>query len=557
MQLNPMHLTVAQLLEGRMFKIPEYQRAYSWQSRQRKDMFLDISNAYHSGREHFMATIVALSRAKRVIVADQFNNVEVVDGQQRITTIVILLKAIENALGKFTDKHLEMVKMSLGRLLVKGDEHQLVLLQTNHDSSDVFTTYLRRGAIEKKSAATAAEKNIMDAVRECEDFVGSWVKEGKIIDLYSTIRNQLSVIYHELADEGTVYRVFEVLNSRGLDVKWIDKTKSQLMSGIFEHVGKGSRADSLNEMRTIWRKIYRTLGLKESLGNEALRFAGTFLADSRPNRVLSEEDASVVLVRYGGTQLARIIRAAEWLSLVVTLLSSLNYDVRRTAVTKIAHARFLAVAIMLRFEGEELEDLLRLWEKVTFRIFGLAGADSRHKVGDYVRLAYDLNSSKVPFEKVLEKLNQLGADYSLEELLKNEGFWDNCYEGWGEELRYLLYRYDEYLAAVDGEQINEVSWRRIWESEASESIEHIVPQRTRRKYTHHLGNLVILPRNVNSRLKDMPPKDKADAYIRNGIRGTAAVGVMIRDVGRWGKKEVKDRAKRIEEFVKVEWGNSG
>ncbi|WP_163000804.1 DUF262 domain-containing protein [Pseudomonas viridiflava] len=102
MKLNPLHLKIAGLLEGRLFRIPEYQRAYSWTSRQRKDLFGDIEEAFRSGREHFMATLVALAKEKetRLLGVDEFKTVELVDGQQRVTTLIILMKAIEKALDK-------------------------------------------------------------------------------------------------------------------------------------------------------------------------------------------------------------------------------------------------------------------------------------------------------------------------------------------------------------------------------------------------------------------------------------------------------------------------
>ena len=89
MQLSPLHLSVAKLLDGRLFQIPDYQRAYSWQKRQRQDLFGDIEEAHRSSREHFMATVVALARERRIIAADELQAVELVDGQQRITTTQI------------------------------------------------------------------------------------------------------------------------------------------------------------------------------------------------------------------------------------------------------------------------------------------------------------------------------------------------------------------------------------------------------------------------------------------------------------------------------------
>lgn len=556
MQLSPLHLSVAKLLDGRLFKIPEYQRAYSWQTRQRDDFFGDIREAHRSGREHFMATVVALARDKRTIAADELQVVELVDGQQRITTIVILLKAIEKQISANADEGQTRAKRDLGILLVKGDDHSLVLLQTNHDSSSIFTKYLREGIVDDTIITTASDKNVLDAVRECEKFVSEWTNQFNLIELLGTIRNRLSMIYHELADEATVYRVFEVLNSRGLDVRWIDKTKSQLMSSLFEFVEDGSRGDGLHEMRRIWQDIYRTLGLKQGLGNEALRFAGTLSITSRPNRVLGEEDAAQALIQRGGRELKTIVGSAEWLCKVVRLVNDLHSDVRRAAVTKIAHARLLAIAIMLRgFDNDTQEELLGIWENVTFRIFGLGGADTRMKVGDYVRLSHDVHNASLSSDDIRHQMRIIGSGYELDKTVNSENYWTNCYEGWTEELRYLLFRYDEYLAREAGESINSLQWKKIWTAEPSRSIEHIVPQSAEPEFKHHLGNLIMLPPGVNSALQNNSPKDKAETYLSCGLRETMNVGKIIKENGTWNEQHVKERAQRIEQFVKAEWGD--
>jgi uncharacterized protein with ParB-like and HNH nuclease domain len=97
MIVDPKYLTLSLLLEQKLFRVPQYQRTYSWESKQRQDLFNDIENLlnYKDDRHHFMATIVCLDRKDTQSVgADEFNTLEVVDGQQRITTLVILLKAI-------------------------------------------------------------------------------------------------------------------------------------------------------------------------------------------------------------------------------------------------------------------------------------------------------------------------------------------------------------------------------------------------------------------------------------------------------------------------------
>jgi hypothetical protein len=53
----------------------------------------------HPDRRHFMATVVGLNRGLRTIVTDEYSVIEVVDGQQRLTTLIILLKSIQLALS--------------------------------------------------------------------------------------------------------------------------------------------------------------------------------------------------------------------------------------------------------------------------------------------------------------------------------------------------------------------------------------------------------------------------------------------------------------------------
>jgi hypothetical protein len=553
MRLNPQHLSIAQLLQSRLFRIPDYQRAYSWQRRQRVDLFEDIREVARSKRDHFMATIVGLGRDTRLIDADEFGVVELVDGQQRVTTLVILLKAIEKALDE-DDSAERNILNDLRRLLVKGDDHNLVLLQTNHDSSDVFASYVRDGRIATDAVVTSADANVVDAAKDCEAFVAKWKAEAGLTDLVATIRHKLSVIYHELDDEGTVYRVFEVLNSRGLDVRWIDKTKSQLMARIYEHIDESGRADALREMRTAFKDIYRALGLDSELGSEALRFAGTWVSAERQNRVLSEQDASEELVRYAGKELSSIIKAATWLRDVVRTVVELHADGRRAAVTRIAHARFLAVAIMLRrFDDMTRNRLLGEWENVTFRIFTLAGKDSRSKVGEYVRLGYDVLGEKPVAEKIKGRIGDLGKGFGIDDVLKDD-WWKEWYGGYNEEVRYFLFRYEEHLARKSGVDLNESQWAKVWATDPARSIEHIAPQSSGKQWVHAIGNLAMMPPNVNSSLKDKSPSEKAKRYVQTGMQATMAIGKEIEDGLKWNKSAMRKRVLEFEEFVREEWG---
>src|SRR5277367_1804499 len=106
MLIQPKFLSLSDLLANRLFRIPQYQRSYSWERKHRHDMFEDIKALREQpDRRHFMATVVGMSRGRRTIVTDEYSVIEVVDGQQRLTTLVILLKAIQLALQNNPTEH--------------------------------------------------------------------------------------------------------------------------------------------------------------------------------------------------------------------------------------------------------------------------------------------------------------------------------------------------------------------------------------------------------------------------------------------------------------------
>ena len=86
MALKPEYLPLIKVLEKRLFAIPDYQRAYSWKTQQRKELFQDIEKVLYasdSNRHHFMATIVCLqTNQTEEIGTDELERVDIVDGQQ-------------------------------------------------------------------------------------------------------------------------------------------------------------------------------------------------------------------------------------------------------------------------------------------------------------------------------------------------------------------------------------------------------------------------------------------------------------------------------------------
>jgi hypothetical protein len=330
-------------------------------------------------------------------------------------------------------------------------------------------------------------------------------------------------------------------------LSWFDKLKSQLMATVFELARPDSRPETIGELHGIWKSIYQSIGRRKTLTAETVRFAGTLRAEAQLNRPLSEERAVETLVSQCRTT-REVIECANWIKRVVDAEEKLWSDPRRYAVTRILQARLVAIAILLReFAPAQERELLERWERVTFKIYGLANNDARTKVGDYVRLAWKIMNEDISSEEISKHLTSIGDDLPIEvaaKRLENQ----NCYEGWSEELRYFLYCYDEVQAKKAGHDINKQCWTRIWSGAPAESIEHITPQATGLRYIHRLGNLLMLPPGVNSKLKDTEPKDKAESYETSGLYSTILIGRQIKENMNWNETTVRAREK-----VLIEW----
>jgi Protein of unknown function (DUF1524) len=272
-------------------------------------------------------------------------------------------------------------------------------------------------------------------------------------------------------------------------------------------------------------------------------------AHTQPSRPIDEERSVQTLVALAGGKPKQIIDCAKWVQAVTTAEDKLLAHPRWRAVTNILQARLVAIAVLLRrFPAAEESEVLGRWERVSFRIYGLMCEDARTKVGDYTRLAWSIINEELSSKDILHRLSEIGKDYSIDRVL-DQFDPSNCYENWTEELRYFLYRYDERLA---GGKPNESQWNKIWMEEPAKSIEHIKPQSSEVSYLHHLGNLMMLPPGVNSRLKDKEPALKEETYESCGLLSSIEVAKLLKKE-KWSKATVEARASKLLQWAKTQW----
>ena len=240
-------------------------------------------------------------------------------------------------------------------------------------------------------------------------------------------------------------------------------------------------------------------------------------------------------------------------------------------VVGILQARVLAVALMLTdtLTESEREKALDQWQRVTFRIYGLSGKDSRFKVGEYVRLATDVMNGAggaKRYSEIMDSLRQLGTEYPIGSAVTEDYEKTNCYDD-ADETRYILWHYEEHLAKLAGVQINKEIRAAIWkERSAIESIEHIFPQSPEpggawdgklkkhqriESHVHRIGNLILLPQPLNEEARRQGFAVKRNIYAKSeGLRMVKEV-MHERD---WRQQEIEKREKKIIDLGKDRMG---
>lgn len=570
--IQPAYKTLQELFADRVFRIPHYQRFYSWQKKQRDDLFHDLKKLSNRNDDnhHFMATIVCHKTSEvKAVGTKEFRLYDVVDGQQRLTTLIILLKCIQLSLDNGSDEQDE-----LGKTIVKKDGN-LVLLQTNNANEHLFNAFLRHGKIPKTDEVqTHADRNLRNGIIQCRNFVKEWIVEsGDVFKLLRLINNRLGFVIFDTEDNRVVYSVFEVLNSRGLAVDWLDKCKSVLMERAFEMAASDVAAQSaISSLQNLWGNIYNKIAEHPIPGEQILRVAGTLKYGPSKGKPIRPEIAIEKFRDDCDTSekpesLARFIYASA------TKLVGLQSDVFYGPVTDILHARILAVAILSAefLTDKEREKVMMQWERTTFRLYQLQGLDSRHEVGAYIRLATRINNQDEGgsrFSEIMDAFRAIGRKYPIENAVERLPEYD-CYE-YPEFTRYLLWKYEEHLAGDQGSNatVDEHVRQAIWAKRAIDSIEHIFPRRPEEggywdgrmidsggedcfveDHVGRIGNLLLLPIAINEKAGRQPFKKKKALYEEHNLR-------MIQEVLKqsdWDLKQIEERERRIMDWTITQW----
>lgn len=601
--------SIEELFEGRLLVVPDYQRGYSWEASHLQD-FLDDLEILSEDQAHYTGTVVLHEQPQvEVDAAGRRHKVHhVVDGQQRLTTTLIILDAIRRELDALgTEPELsEGIRRRFLWVERRKTKTRIHKLQLHGELGAFFENRILRDSSAIDGPRTQPEKRLEAAKEHFAmylaeqratrgDRFSTWLEE-----LHSKVTNQLKTTLYPVEQEAEVGVIFEVMNNRGKPLSELEKVKNYLLyvaSKVGDSAGLG------REINRIWGQILRRLmaaGLARSSDEDQLlktHWLMVYDPDERhwnASRSIKErfdlrnsrDDDGVERLcadvrRYLETldQVALAFLDAEQPERTGAF-QGLSSDPNQRAELALWSERLRRIGIVAPFRPllaavritspttpEHYLAILRACESFSFIAFRVASCRPNAGRSRFYRLAHDLFSRRVDVNDALERVGSWVPEYcshpAYERFFELDTEAPRDFYTWP-GIRYLLYEWE--MACAGGKQVK-LSWKELHARQPKSTIEHVLPQTpdhsywTERfnetslhQYMHDLGNLCLTEDNSSYSNKPFPAKrGEPGANYPCYITANLASERRLAGWPEWTPEAIKERRAELVTWAKSRW----
>ncbi len=594
-------LTLQNVFSNRIFRIPDFQRGYAWNEEQWNDLWEDI-NGIQGDKKHYtgMLSVECIDAndpkwEKDLWLINQGKRLfYVIDGQQRLTTLIILLNELLKGEG---DLMYETKKHWRNYFLYKsynGNTSFLFGYEKDNPSDEFFKTKILEQA--SCSAANNNQSVYTLNLKKCKEYFAEKIKscnQEQKEDLFRKITTQLTFNYYEIDDTTEVFVTFETMNNRGKPLSVLELLKNRL---VYLSVLLMKDENDYNRLRDdineVWKTLYEYLGKNQDKPLDEDDFLQnhwiTYFPYSRDKAkvfktyLLSEEftkkrvfsgELSSEQVREYIDSLQKSIKTWYYMA---NIDNSPYSEEIKSCLERLQRAGWgafkpLTMAILTKLEEESKEEdkdkiaaFLKAAERFNFLIFRLCEFRSNTKNTEFYGLARAFYRENRPIEEIIERITQLTdetfdadtARFNISQFAKSRnGFFD--WTG----LRYFLYEYEQYLQE-EAKGVSKVSWQDI----TYDTIEHIYPQtatddywtsrfddESSAFYLNSLGNLLLLSRAKNSKLGNADFETKKKRTDSSGYFNGSYSEIEVAQYPEWTKETIIDRGKKMLAFMQQRW----
>jgi uncharacterized protein with ParB-like and HNH nuclease domain len=601
-------INLTDLFKTKIFRIPDYQRGYAWEKKQLCELWDDIDEiAFSNGefKKHYTGTIyleeTSPTEAEKWFSATKFYNV--VDGQQRLTTISILLFELLKAtkIGYAEKKREKLVETFICESNISGES---MVYKFSYSPSDQNYNFLLHTIFENKKIVLNQKqqnhytRNLSEAKKFFSDNISLLNGEQKNI-LFKKITTSLQFDIREIEKDIDVQAVFETMNNRGKPLSVLEKLKNRLIY-LTDKLNNPDE-DKIHLRKKIndaWGKIYTCLAQnpEQILDEDVFLSAHLSLYRKPKESVFSEKAAEIKVFQMFCNKPNKypleedndneeneepisfkkiddyIIKLSELAPIWYEIHNSKSKLIKKIlTLNNSKDVKIFLCSIQNKTKDKnKLEETFSNLEKILFRnrIPGIGIIDER-TAASWARDIYtdkdtiqainqkqtDLINIAIIIPNLIQSFNSL---FAYERGAKGFHRWSN--------LKYFLFEYEEFLKK-EAKEINE----KVTIDDFEETtIEHIMPQQFEDNWNNiiqavvkpltdeekiaqvhkvlinTLGNLTILKNGKNSSLGNQGWINKKERF-RTGSYNEIAIS----HYKSWTEKDIAKRGTEMLRFLET------
>ena len=620
--------SLTEIFNERIFRIPDFQRGYSWQKPQLDDFWEDLTNLKED-KIHYTGLLtvdpVSMNEIEKIekwqddlwLLESGLTAYYVIDGQQRLTTSIILVDQILNQFSENEGINFKTKDSWVSRFLYRqfGEEYKSYIFgyEKDNPSDEYFKTKIlgqessTADKVPEQTLYTAnlkfAKKFFLEKLRKLE--------KKELEGIFKKVVNKFKFNLYEIDDELDVYVTFETMNNRGKRLSKLELLKNRLiyLTTMLEDE-KSTRERLRKDINETWKTIYEYLGKNKKnplddddfLKNHWIMYFqynrresasyAKFLLNKKftPKNILNENLSLSDMKSYIDS-LSKAVKS--WFYLFNPEFSDYEEETIEwmQKLNRLGMSAFppLLMAGMIKCEEDKVLELLKSAESFIFLIFRLSQRPSNTKNSHFYRLAnsYYFEKDDLDIDAVIEDIEWMaygeegeGDDYTYygwfdlskfqqyltDQFKKNQGYY--TWNG----LRYFLYEYELHLQEkANGNK--KVAWVDFTKRKKEDTIEHIYPQTPKescwtvpfsncsrkecKKLRHSLGNLVLLAQSKNSELQnfcfDYKKKHKNKKGAEVGFFNGSYSEIEVASYDKWTPEEILKRGNDLLDFLSSRW----
>ena len=561
-------ILVKDIFSTMWFRIPEYQRPYIWGKDEINDLLDDLTFAQTEkpDQEYFLGSFVFQAKRAGSTSGQQYDENDLLDGQQRMTTLLILFACIRDMCDDP-----DVQDACVGSIFQKGNaikkipERTRITFAIRESVQDFVDTYVKPAAGTTKadtlneiaqSKDDPSLRNMAAAILEIQKYLKA--NDTNLIEFLTFISNNVLLIYVATEDLDDAFRLFTILNDRGVPLRNSDILKSQNLGALQTEKNKEKYAK-------LWEEAEGELGddfdrflnyIRTILVKEKARLS---LLDEFVHRIYNprEKDKST-----SQPKPALLKKGIETFELIERYLKHYNALFENDNYTHTGNNFRFDNLLKVMLNGLPSTDwvppLLRYHEKFNY-----------NKIRDFLLLLDNKFSADwiiqytptMRIENMNELIRTIENSSNPDKVLGDDGFnydeksfkrsIDSAVYG-RRFTRYLLLKLD-YLYHDDSHKM----------SIETLSVEHILPQSPandsqwkrdftddqRKEWTDRIGNLVLISTRKNTSQGRLDYKEKKERYFQKRISICHNSLRVLNTYNQWSMPELK--ANHIEVLSKL------